>query len=153
MAVSATAPSDAEAAPPLPPLVTYKDVVLPAQCDQMGHLSTFAYSRMFYVAAYHFFHEIGARFGAGDDHGWADVRQEFDYLREVRSGGLIVIHSGVVSVGRSSIRSRHLMTDADGLVRHAAMEVVTVRFDLAARASAPLPEDVAARARQLLAMA
>ena len=47
--------------------------------------------------------------------------------------------SGIVRVGRTSLTYRHVMHGVPDAVEHATMEVVTVFFDLAARAAAPSP--------------
>jgi len=104
---------------------------------------------MFDVATHHFFHLMGlppvnAQFGL------ADVRQEIDYLAEAPMGALLLIRSGLLKVGGSSIRTRHVMTDPHGTITHAVLETVTVRLDMAARKSAPFPSEFASRAQQLM---
>lgn len=115
----------------------------------MGHLTVARYVEMFDTAAYHLFHALGMPFAAGDQLGWADVRQEIEYRHEAGIGALVLVRSGVLGHGRSSLRSRHVMTDPDGIIVHAAMTCTTVRFDLTARKSAPLPPDFATRAAPL----
>lgn len=124
---------------------TFRGVAFPWLTDQMGHMTTSRYIEMFDVAAYHFFHMIGFRHDLDQYIGLADVRQEVDYKDEVAVGALVLIRSGLVSVGRSSLRVRHVMTDPDQTKVHAVMEAVTVRFDLQARRSMQLPDDFAGR--------
>ncbi|HTL22653.1 MAG TPA: thioesterase family protein [Mycobacteriales bacterium] len=64
-------------------------------------------------------------------------RVEVDYLREVGAGDL-VIDVSVLSVGRSSFRLRHELSQHDRPV--AGAEVVLVAFDYAAGASVPLTD-------------
>ncbi len=59
-------------------------------------------------------------------------------------GARIVIESGLLKVGRSSITALHIMRDADTGETAATSEKITVYFDLAARQSAPLPDDMRA---------
>jgi acyl-CoA thioesterase FadM len=108
----------------------------------MGHLTTSRYVEMFDVAAYHFLHLIKAP-ATNTEFGWADVRQEIDYCDEVRAGSLILIRSGLLKVGRTSLRTRHVMSDPDETRTHAVLEAVTIRFDLRARKAAALPEGFA----------
>lgn len=129
---------------------TYRGVVYPWLTDQMGHLTVARYVEMFDTAAYHLFHALGLPFVSDDPIGWADVRHEIDYRHEARLGALVLIRSGVIGSGRSSLRARHIMTDADDMVVHAIMTSVTVRFDLKARKSVPLPADFADRAAELM---
>lgn len=128
---------------------TFRGVAFPWLCDQMGHLTTSRYVEMFDVAAYHLVHRLGLGHHPETGMGLADVRQEIDYRAEVPLGGLVLIRSGLLEVGRSSYRARHVMTDAAGEVEHATMVAVTVRFDLAARTSVQLPDGFAAVAKPL----
>ena len=125
----------------MPMIETYRGVAFPWLCDQMGHLTTFRYVEMFDVASYHLMHALGDRPAAQiGELGWADVNHSIDYKAEVAVGGLLLIRSGVVRTGRSSIVTQHVMTDPDAEVEHAVLTATTVRFDLVARKSAPLPE-------------
>ena len=129
---------------------TFRGVAFPWHCDQMGHLTTSRYVEMFDVAGYHLLHRIGLTACPEAAIGLADVRQEIDYKSEVPLGGLVVIQSSILKVGRSSLRARHNMTSVDGDLLHAVMEVVTVRFDLTERKSMPFPAEIATRAAALL---
>ncbi|MDM7955759.1 thioesterase family protein [Blastomonas sp.] len=125
----------------MPMIETYRGVAFPWLCDQMGHLTTFRYVEMFDVASYHLMHALGDRPAAqAGELGWADVNHSIDYKSEVAIGALLLIRSGVVRTGRSSIVTRHIMTDPDAGVEHAVLTATTVRFDLVARKSAPLPD-------------
>ncbi|MFN3472700.1 MAG: acyl-CoA thioesterase [Blastomonas sp.] len=125
----------------MPMIETYRGVAFPWLCDQMGHLTTFRYVEMFDVASYHLMHALGDRPAAHTGElGWADVNHSIDYKAEVAIGALLLIRSGVVRTGRSSIVTQHVMSDPDGAVEHAVLTATTVRFDLVARKSAPLPE-------------
>jgi acyl-CoA thioester hydrolase len=125
---------------------TYRGVAFPWLCDQMGHLTTFRYVEMFDTASYHFGHMLGIEFEPGGDLGQADVRQEIDYKAEVPVGTLLLVRSGVVSLGRKSYRTGHVMTSVNGDTEFACLEAVTVFFDLKARKSAPFPKGFAAAA-------
>lgn len=125
----------------MPMIETYRGVAFPWLCDQMGHLTTFRYVEMFDVASYHLMHALGDRPTPHAGLGWADVNHSIDYKAEVAIGALLLIRSGVVRTGRSSIVTQHVMTCPDGAVEHAVLTATTVRFDLVARKSAPLPDD------------
>lgn len=131
---------------------THRGVVYPGDCDPMGHLPTFRYVQMFEAASYHLFAALGFDFGAVDGVGFADRRHELDYRSEVRSGSLLLIRSGVLAVGRTSLRSVHIMTDVAQTNEHARLEMVTVCFDLEARIAMPLPSALKARAADLLVL-
>ncbi|MFN3817668.1 acyl-CoA thioesterase [Blastomonas sp.] len=124
----------------MPMIETYRGVAFPWLCDQMGHLTTFRYVEMFDVASYHLMHALGDRPTRHTELGWADVNHSIDYKAEVAIGALLLIRSGVVRTGRSSIVTQHVMTGPDGEVEHAVLTATTVRFDLVARKSVPLPD-------------
>ncbi|WP_156318091.1 thioesterase family protein [Blastomonas sp. AAP25] len=129
----------------MPMIETHRAVAFPWLCDQMGHLTTFRYVEMFDVASYHLMHALGDRpAGQNAELGWADVNHTIDYKAEVAIGALLLIRSGVVRTGRNSIVTRHVMTDPDATIEHAILTATTVRFDLVARKSAPLPEAILA---------
>lgn len=131
---------------------TCRAVAFPWLCDQVGHLNTSKYVEMFDVAAHHLFNHIGAPAGGMGMLAWADVRHEIDYRNEVAVGGLVVIDSTVLQVGRTSLKARHLMRDAGRTREHAVMVAVTVCFDTAQRQAAPLPSEIAERARAMTAL-
>ncbi|MGO9769499.1 MAG: acyl-CoA thioesterase [Roseiarcus sp.] len=130
---------------------TYRGVVFPWLADQMRHLTTSRYLEMFDVGSYHLAHRLGLAYDASTNMGLADVRHEIDYKAEAPVGALVLIRSGVVSVGRTSFRARHVMTDADVKRVHAVLEAVCVRFDLASRKAIELPDDFRARAASVMA--
>jgi acyl-CoA thioester hydrolase len=87
---------------------------------------------------------------AATGHGWADARHIIEYRRELKAESLLRVSSGIVRVGRTSLTYRHLMHGVPDAAEHATMEVVTVFFDLAARAAVPLPEAVRTAAQGLI---
>ena len=116
--------------------VTYRGVVYPSLCDANGHMATRSYAAMFDDASHHAFLQAEKRASAKADEklGWADVRQEIDYAKEVRAGALVLISSRPVSLGAKSVCFRHDLRDArEPAIVYAALSAVTVRFDLAAR--------------------
>ena len=116
--------------------ITYRGVVYPSLCDANGHMATRCYAAMFDDAGHHAFLQAETRASAKADPklGWADVRQEIDYTREVRAGALVLISSRPVSLGAKSVRFLHRLHDARELaIVYATLSSVTVRFDLGAR--------------------
>ena len=81
------------------------------------------------------------------NHGFADVKDTIEYKAEVPVGARIVIESGLLKVGRSSITALHVMRDADTGETAATSEKITVYFDFATRQSAPIPDDMRPRWR------
>ncbi len=133
-------------------IVTYVGVSHPWLCDAMGHMNVRHYAGMFDDASFQFLGHIVGRDQASEDGlGWADVRCEIDYRHETPAGALLTIRSHVVKVGKSSLTYAHVMSGSlDGVV-HAQAKVVSVRFDLSARAKIDLDDTVRGKALSLLA--
>lgn len=131
---------------------TFRGVAHPWLCDAFGHLNTRNYVAMFDDASFHFFSALGASMIELREQrrGWADVRAELEFEAEVPLGHLVIVRTGVVRVGRTSLTYRHEMRGADEDRLHASMQTVTVHFDLEARRAVPLPEALRERAQRLL---
>jgi acyl-CoA thioester hydrolase len=131
---------------------TFRGVVFPWHCDSMGHFSVQHQMPLLDGAVYHLLGEFGPVVGEleGRRVGWADVRHEISYHHELVAGDLIVLRSGLIRFGTSSIRHRtELSRRCDGRVC-TVMEGITVRFDLDARKSIPLDQGARAIAQRLL---
>jgi acyl-CoA thioester hydrolase len=123
--------------------ITYRGVVYPWQCDGMGHFTTRHYMAMFDQAGWHFLHEVGFDPGLVTEKniGWADVRHEIDYLKELREGELVVIESRPLRVGNKSIQYQLEMKSATNGATCARLTATWVQFDLVQRCAIPvLPE-------------
>lgn len=120
--------------------VSYRGVVHPWLCDNMGHMTTRHYLAMFDDGSYHFLNSLGSSTGSDkeDGIGWADVRQEIEYLREMKAGDLTVVRAWPVQLGTKSFDYVQEMVDAgDGEVC-ARVLTKTVRFDLNRRKAVEL---------------
>ncbi len=123
---------------------TYRGVIYPWQCDHQGHLSVMHYVGMFDVAFWHQISAMGFTRAYLEERrrGFADVKDTLEYKAEVKVGGLVVVESGLLRIGGKSITARHTMRDAETGVIAATSEKITVYFDLEARRSASLPDDM-----------
>lgn len=129
-------------------IVTYAGLVHPWMCDAMRHLNVRHYVAMFDDASFQLLGRVAGK--DPDPDGWADVRMEVDYLRELPAGKLITIRSRVEAVGVSSLRYKHWMHGSIDDQLHATMSVVSVRFDLSERRKRPLTADERAKALSLV---
>ena len=130
----------------------YRGVAHPWQCDTMGHMNTRFYSAIYDDASFQFLGRLapsGPLREAGL--GWADVRQLIEYKHEVAAGALLLVRTLLQRLGRTSVAYRHELRDAETDRLHSTSEQVTVLFDLAARAAAPLDEAIHRRAEALQA--
>ncbi len=128
---------------------TYRGVVHPWHCDAMGHLTTRHYMAMFDDASWHFLHALGfsSKNMKRDRKGWADVKHEIEYLREVQEGELFLIRSMPTRVGNKSIVALHEMRDAEDDELCAKMTATTVRFHLDERKAIPLEPELVEKAK------
>lgn len=131
---------------------TFRGVVFPWHCDAMGHFSVQHQMPLLDGAVYHLLGEFGPTVSQQDGRrlGWADVRHEIAYQHELVAGDLLVLRSGVISIGNSSIRHRTVLSRRSDGRACTVMEGVTVRFDLDARKSTPLSAAARAIAQRLL---
>ena len=113
----------------------------------MGHFTTRHYMAMFDEAGWHFLYEIGfdPDWVAEKKIGWADVRHEIEYLKEVHEGQLLVIESKPLRVGNKSIQYQLEMkcvTDGETCAR---LTGTCVQFDLVERCAIPVLPEVRTR--------
>ena len=123
-------------------------------CDVMGHLNTRHYVGMFDDANFIVLNNLRPASTEGvrsDGFGWADVRNEIDYLAEVPAGAIVDIYTGINRVGTKSITAYAQMQAAhDPQKIHAKMTATIVFFDLNRRCAAPLTDEILGRARSML---
>jgi acyl-CoA thioester hydrolase len=110
------------------------------------------YVGKFDEATWHLFSVIGLTPSSlrENGRGMAAIRQDIAYKRELRAGDVIAIRSGVLEIREKVIRFFHeMVNEATGDV--AAVTVLTgVHMDTGIRKSCPLPDDVIARAREMI---
>ena len=74
--------------------------------------------------------------------GWADVRHQIDYQGELHAGALVEIEGGISEIGNSSFTACYAMKNKMSDKRAATMTAKVVYFDLVARRSMALTEDI-----------
>lgn len=133
---------------------TYSGVVYPAQTDAMGHMTVQYYIAAFDQAMWHLVHALGYRpeWQMDRREGWADVRHDVTFTKELRVGSLFWVESSVVAIGRTSLSTRHRLFDAHGELS-STDEVKSVYFDLNERKALSLPEPIRKSANDRLANA
>ncbi len=131
---------------------TFRGMVYPWQCDHQGHLNTKEYVGMFDAAFWHHLSAMGFTRAYLDEHerGFADVKDTIEYKAEVPVGARVTIESALLRIGNSSITALHTMRDSETGEVAATSEKITVYFDLEARASTPLPDDMRAGAEAFI---
>jgi acyl-CoA thioester hydrolase len=126
---------------------TFRGMVYPWQCDHQGHLTTMHYLGMFDQAGWHLLnrHGLGPEALADAGRGYVDAKDTIEYVAELRVGALVVVASAFSRIGASSLGLVHRMRNAATDALAARCEMVTVHFDLNARAKLPIPDDVRRR--------
>ena len=136
----------------LKPIITYRGVVYPWQCDQMGHMNVMWYVGKFDEATWY----LGATLGvtptymAETQRGMAGVQQNITYKRELFAGSIVEIYSHVVSIADRKIVLVHEMHDADRHEVCAICELTAVHINRATRRPCPIPPEVRTRAQAML---
>jgi acyl-CoA thioester hydrolase len=120
--------------------------------DHMGHMNVQHYVGMFDNASWVLLGMVGLDATWFRQHrcGIAALEQNITYLREMRSGDLVEIRSGILEIGEKIVRIFHEMRNSSGDWVAARTTILAVYFDTVLRKSVPLPEAVRERAQELM---
>jgi acyl-CoA thioester hydrolase len=132
--------------------ITYRGVVYPWQCDQMGHMNVMWYIGKFDEATWQLFGQLGlgpSRLKA-NGRAMAGVQQNTTYKRELHPGDLITVRSRILEVRERTIRFLHEMTNDQTGEIVATTELTAVTLDHDTRKSVAFPPDVIKSARDLI---
>jgi len=123
---------------------TLRGVVAPWECDDNNHLTARFYVPKFDDSAYLLFFDAGVRVPKLRDQGFALVTAShyIRYIAELRNEDVFAIEAAVIRVGRSSMRSVHKMLSGRTGAPVATCVSADALFDLAARRSAPWPDNL-----------
>ena len=121
---------------------TGRTVVLPAQCDHLGHMNVRYYAHAFDDASFHAWARIGITFEAMHEAGAVTVvaHTATDFITEIKAGSLIKVESAFIKLGTKSTSYHQRLINAENGTLHANQEVVEVFFDLEARKSVAMPD-------------
>jgi acyl-CoA thioester hydrolase len=132
---------------------TYRGVVYPWHCDHMGHMNVMWYTGKFDEATWALFSSLGITpsYMRERSLGMVAVEQTISYRRELLAGDVVFVRSRMLEVREKVLRFVHEMVNAESGDVAATSELTGVHFDRSARRACPMPEDVAERARALIA--
>ena len=90
------------------PIETYRGVVYPWHCDQMGHMNVMWYTGKFDEASWNLFAQIGITpsYLRERHRGMVAVRQTIDYTLELLPGDVVFVRSRIVAVAMLGILQR-----------------------------------------------
>lgn len=133
------------------PLLTYRGTVYPWHCDHVGHMNVMWYVGKFDEATWNLFHHIGLTpsYLRENHRGMAAVEQQIDYLRELRAGSVVTIHSRIDEVREKLIVFTHEMTNDDSGEMAARTRLKGLHLDTIHRRSCKFDPQVEQIARGL----
>ncbi len=134
---------------------TFKGAVLASEYDSASHMNSRMYVSRFDQATWFLLHAIGITPASIHDNNLriAIVRQNYQFLEELRGGELVVIKSGFLAVGEKYFRFLHQMyNDVSGKMV-ATSDCVAVQASLDAGKSVALSAQLQDRAKSHLVTA
>jgi acyl-CoA thioesterase FadM len=129
-----------------------RDTVKPDDVDVTGQLALPAAVQRFSASNAHVLAGFGLTpaYMREQRRGFSTFEFQLAMGGEVRPGDPLVVRSGLVHVGKSSMRILHVMTDARTGAEVASLQQSGVHFDQDRRRPVPLPDDLRARALAVL---
>lgn len=128
---------------------TFKGAVLASEYDGATHMNSPMYVVRFDQATWGLLHVIGITPATMKQQALrvAIVRQNYQFLRELRGGELVQIRSGFLAVGEKYFRFLHQMTDMESGALLATADFVALQASLERNESVPLPPALQEKAR------
>jgi acyl-CoA thioesterase FadM len=128
---------------------TFRGAVLASEYDPESSMNSRLYIERFDQATWFLLHEIGLtpRTVRAAGRRVAVVRQNFQYVRELRGGELVRIESGFIAVGRKHLRFLHRMFDVETDSLLASSDVTAVQASLESGKTELLPDDQIEKAK------
>ncbi len=129
-----------------------RDTIKPWEAGGSAPMALAGYIHRFSASNSHVLAEFGLTPGyMREQHrGFSTFEFQFGATRALEPGTLVVVRSGLLHVGTSSLRLFHVMSDARTGDELATLHQAGVHLDHDARRPAPLPPELADRARALL---
>jgi acyl-CoA thioester hydrolase len=131
---------------------TYRGAVYPWHCDHMGHMNVMWYVGKFDEATWNLFASLGLSPAyLKDNHrAMGAVQQNITYKKELLSGDVIVVRSGLLEMREKVAKFVHEMRHATTGELSAICVLTAVHMDSRARKSTAFPADMLARGRERL---
>ena len=129
-----------------------RDAVEPFETDTRGAAGLAAYIHRFSAANAHVLAAFGMtpRYQREQRRGFSTFEFRLSFPGEMRAGDLVLVRTGLLHVGNSSIRLLHRMTNVRTGALVATLEQSGVHLDIAARRPAPLPPELRERAMTMV---
>ena len=131
---------------------TYRGAVYPWHCDHMGHMNVMWYVGKFDEATWNLFSEIGITpaFLKDKHRAMAAVQQNITYKRELLSGDVVAVRSGILEMRDKVAKFVQEMRHAQTGEVSAVCVLTAVHLDSKARKSTVFPPEFVARGKDML---
>ncbi len=131
---------------------TFRGIVAPWECDEFGHMNVQFYNARLSDGFWQLMIAMGLGPGRRRELGIGIVALDghITYAREMRTGQLIRVESGVAQIGEKSIHLVHRLIEGESGQVAMTSRVKSLCFDLKARRSTPFPAAVRERVARLL---
>jgi len=131
---------------------THRCVVYPWHCDHMGHMNVMWYVGKFDEATWNLFADLGVTpaYLRDNDRAMAAVQQNITYKRELLSGDVVAVRSGMPEMRDKVAKFVHEMRHAQTGEISAVCVLTTVHMDSKLRKSTAFPAEVLERGRTRL---
>ena len=131
---------------------TFKGAVLASEYDFASHMNSHMYVSRFDQATWFLLHAIGMTPASMKQKNLrvAIVRQNYQFLEELRGGELVEIKSGFLTVGGKYFRFLHQMYDYETGKMVATCDSVAVQASLGSGKSVPMTETLQEEAKRHL---
>ena len=131
---------------------TYRGVVYPWHCDHMGHMNVMWYVGKFDEATWNLFADVGLTpaFLRERHRAMAAVQQDITYKRELMSGDVVAVRSGLLEMREKVVKFVHEMRDAQSGGIAAVCVITGVHMDSKTRKSTAFPAEFIARGKERL---
>lgn len=122
---------------------TFKGAVLASEYDGASYMNSRMYVSRFDQATWLLLHAIGLTPATMRQQNLrvAIVRQNYQFLRELRGGELVNVKSGFLAVGEKYFRFLHQMSDEESGAMVATCDCVAVQAGLQSGQSVLLPQE------------
>ena len=132
--------------------VTVRDRVKPLDLDADGNLTLAAFVHRFTAASMQALAAIGATAGYlhAERRGYSTFELALRITRSPQLGSAVLVETGIVHLGNSSIRFLHRLIDPTEGGEFASLSQFGVQLDLDTRRPAPLPEPLRLAATRLV---
>src|ERR1019366_2485416 len=134
---------------------TFKGAVLASEYDFASHMNSHMYVSRFDQATWFLLHAIGMTPASMKQKHLrvAIVRQNYQFLEELRGGELVEIKSGFLAIGEKNFRFIHQMYNDETGKMVATCDSVAVQASLESGKSVPMTEELQEKAKRHLVTA